>query len=962
MEDPFCGIAPARPHSTATASPLKSMPEQLLAPSRALGFVPDAREINDLAKSIAAVDCLDLRAFPQIQASATERDRMLLYDQLIAVTRAPLIDKIVECQKQDRKDEPTHYTAIALDRSVVTIVVRLSQPDEELTLRSLLNSHLGAANLYVGLNPVAHSLGHRRPAAKDILASSRCALDIDRAQGESEDDFARRLAPALALGKRLEAKSILMTGGGVQMQFLLERITDATAMAARAAAFNATFGEWGSDPVNDAPRILRLENSINIPTATKREKKGRWLALARSVWTSGAPRVWCDHALQREWSTSVPAVKQAASSRKSSTEGANKAPTAIKNRCLPERAPSVAMACEALRIIPNIGHYDLRENWVAICSEVKGASGGHPDARQAFLEWCARWHLGGDPVADAALWDSMEPRRGWRELLVSAAVHDPQAAARLAFAAVKEQGGSDAEATDAATRARAGLAGSGGSGGAGAGGGRDEAHAFLVAAGLKVFRSDQGGRFCELRDSIHDLDAGDLGPVMGLLIQQGFRLSKQAKSDLQEMLRDEASISQDIRTVHVRFAFAGGKIYVDNVGNNSDVAVITPGKYSIEPRGVDGVCFYRPTTQKTIGEPQDDATGRTFIERLRAHVNLPPVQGWHALDDGVKAEANCLMLFCGILYHQGTRPLGSFTGHQGTGKSVALQRVKAVVDPTDPDRTTMPADVRGLFVTAAHAGVPAYDNSSEISGPISDACCCITSGTAYQDRQLFTNGGQFTMKVHRPILVTSVLANVTTRPDFLDRTISVPLVAPTVRRSERDLNEKFEHERAGLQHALFDLASRALALLPKVEAQFANAKLPRLADVALFAEAAAQAEGWPAGLLLDAARATREHAAADLLESNPIVIALHKVMERSGGRWEGSADGLREAMTTSGGLPRTGPGSCRSPESLVNRLDRVKGPLVEQGWKFENKRTASARLIRITAPAPAATENSDHPF
>jgi len=917
-----------------------------------LPFVPAADELNTLRQHLAQEGLIDLDTFKPVCAQAAEMERCTAYDALLSKSAARMASNIIVAHRLDRPSERVHFTAFKPNGSMETLVAHLDNPDEESKTHAFLLRHIGLSNIYVGLNPAKDQLpSNQRPASEHIATSVRAALDIDRGKKESCEAFKARIAPLLDLAKRLDASHIVNTGGGVQIYFCMMPITDPAAMAARTKMLNAAFRPAGSDPVNDPPRFLRQALSINIPNKNKRENRGRNIALAHTMWRNNNPRVWPDDDLCREWAAGLGLVMPATSPNLNQSSGS--AAVALQGLKSADLAPSLALACAALKSIPNTGHYDDRDKWIALCAEFHGATGGHPDARAEWLDWCATWSAGGDPDEDARVWDTMRnPRRSWSHLLASVKVHDAAAAAKLVFTTLKETGASDEEAQLAADQFLAD-----------GGGGQREARAFLATQGLKLFKSEDGRRYCEFRGDVQDLDAGDVSSLMGHLIRAGFRLSKQGKVNLFEELRDEASISNDVRAVHVRFALRNGLIYVDNVGEDGGVAIIRPGGYAIEPRGTGGVCFYRPTTQKRIVTPSNDGSRRSLMSRLRNIFSLPAVTVPQSADDeGVRAEAALFMLFFGILYHQGTKPIGAFTGPQGTGKSVALQRVKAVLDPTDPDRTAMPSDVKGLFITAYHAGVASYDNSSEITGAVSDAACCITSGTAYQDRQLFTNGGQFTMKVHRAILLSSVLGNVTDRPDFLDRTVSVPLIPPAHRRPERELEEAFEKERPALQHALFELMARALALLPQVEASFRRAMLPRLVDVALIAEAAAQAEGWQPGLLIDAANSTRHQAAEEQMDSNGVAVALRKVLNHLGGNWEGTADQLRETLMVVGGLPRTGPGSCPSPERLRSQLDRVKGPLIAQGWTFASRRTAAARLMRITAPALARARGTPPPF
>lgn len=83
--------------------------------------------------------------------------------------------------------------------------------------------------------------------------------------------------------------------------------------------------------------------------------------------------------------------------------------------------------------MPNPDHI-TRDQQVFVASAVRGATDGTPfeqDARALFLDWSSNWTLGGDPMEDERIYDTLKhPRAGWGALQNFCAELDPKLALR----------------------------------------------------------------------------------------------------------------------------------------------------------------------------------------------------------------------------------------------------------------------------------------------------------------------------------------------------------------------------------------------------------------------------------------------------------------------------------------------------------------------------------------------------
>lgn len=139
--------------------------------------------------------------------------------------------------------------------------------DRELLL-GFIARHVGLRNLYFGANPRVPGKRGSTSAANDadVLARRAIAFDLDYKDAPPVDpDWSATVAALRELCPELEVQ----TGNGVQVWFRLNDPMDAAASAAVVADLMA---QVGADNVADAPRIMRLPFTVNLPTATKRAR------------------------------------------------------------------------------------------------------------------------------------------------------------------------------------------------------------------------------------------------------------------------------------------------------------------------------------------------------------------------------------------------------------------------------------------------------------------------------------------------------------------------------------------------------------------------------------------------------------------------------------------------------------------------------------------------------------------
>lgn len=217
-------------------------------------------------------------------------------------------------------------------------------------------------------------------------------------------------------------------------------------------------------------------------------------------------------------------------------------------------------------------------------------------------------------------------------------------------------------------------------------------------------------------------------------------------------------------------------------------------------------------------------------------------------------------------------------GEQGSGKSVSAKFIRRLIDPNACDLRGAPKTVEDIFVVAAHSHVVTFENISHLHGSMQDALCILSTGGGIAKRTLYSNDEESIISVQRPWIVNGISAAIT-QQDLVDRTISIDCPVIEERGTSVDLHDTFEANQAALLGALFDVASKALALLPSV--RLAPKDRPRLAEFAMLGMAVAQAMGHDPMDFMRQFTAARRESIARVLDASPVATAVVDWIEAS---------------------------------------------------------------------------------
>lgn len=285
-------------------------------------------------------------------------------------------------------------------------------------------------------------------------------------------------------------------------------------------------------------------------------------------------------------------------------------------------------------------------------------------------------------------------------------------------------------------------------------------------------------------------------------------------------------------------------------------------------------------------------------------------------------------------------PVLWLTGEQGTGKTVAMQMIAALVDPCPAQLRTAPRDQETWALVAAGSWVVPIDNVSGLTGWLSDCICRAVTGDGLVRRRLYTDSDYAVHNFRRVVMLNGIDVSAL-RGDLGDRLVRIELdlIPESRRRSEQALRADYDELKPALLGALFGLVTETLAVLPTVTLD----AHPRMADFARVAAAVDEILGTDA---LATYLESRSLIHEEVVMSDPVAAAVVQFAHQHGTAWEGTATKLMSILeqptTRSTYWPAT-------PYKLSNAVRRAAEALRGVGVNVTFTRTAKTRLIRIEA-------------
>lgn len=281
-----------------------------------------------------------------------------------------------------------------------------------------------------------------------------------------------------------------------------------------------------------------------------------------------------------------------------------------------------------------------------------------------------------------------------------------------------------------------------------------------------------------------------------------------------------------------------------------------------------------------------------------------------------------------------SRALMVFHGEKGAAKSTSLRVLRKLIDPAHAELLTMPTKTDDLVVQLSKNYMPVYDNLDKLTVQQSDAICRAITGDGIIKRQLYTDNDEFITSYRRCIAINGINL-VVTKPDLVDRSVIFELerISEENRKQESDLWNEFDNVKAEIVGHMFNTLSRALALYPQVVLKEA----PRMADYSKWGVAIAEALEIGGTDFLNAYRKNRERANLEIINDNPLAMAIMYFLDEFKGEWEGTVAALHQNLETIADVHQLNKKSKswpKAPNRLTLLLNTIRSNLNDIGITY----------------------------
>jgi hypothetical protein len=286
----------------------------------------------------------------------------------------------------------------------------------------------------------------------------------------------------------------------------------------------------------------------------------------------------------------------------------------------------------------------------------------------------------------------------------------------------------------------------------------------------------------------------------------------------------------------------------------------------------------------------------------------------------------------------------NFVGEQGTAKSSAARITRQLVDPNANPLRSPPKEERDLLVQANSNHVVALDNLSTLPVWLSDSLCRLATGGGHSARALYSDLEEISVCFKRPVILNGI-NDVAARPDLQERVLQIELeqIREENRIPEQRFWSRFDQYKAGIFTALLNALSAVLRNLPNTKL----AKLPRMADGALWASAGETALGFEQGAFMTAYQQNLDEGAAAAVEASAIGAVIRELL-LDYGSWCGEmADLLAILNNRAADDQKRSYGWPKNPSALGQSLRRLAPALRRAGINCGFERASNSRTVRL---------------
>jgi hypothetical protein len=407
-------------------------------------------------------------------------------------------------------------------------------------------------------------------------------------------------------------------------------------------------------------------------------------------------------------------------------------------------------------------------------------------------------------------------------------------------------------------------------------------------------------------------------------------VSSEGWSEAVNILEGLARFKGPEREAFLRVGTHNGDIYIDLGTEDWQIVRVSPNGWQIIPYAECPIRFYRADCQLPLPTPTRGGSLDDLWRLLNVRESdRPLVLGW----------------ILSTFTPDGSKPILTFSGEKGSGKSSAATLLKRLTDPTRVSKASGVGDARTVASAAVGRWVLCFDNLTHLSPEQQDLLCCVSTGAGYSHRTLYSDLEETFLEYRRPQILTGVDL-IPTRSDLLDRCLIVRLerIPEDERLPEEELETLTLSLLPGIYGALLDLLVVALRNLPETQ----PAKLPRMADFCKLCIAA----GIPG--FSDSYASNIETGCQAAVEASPLAAGILSLLDTCNGYWHGTSTELIQRLQELD--PTSREFQKLSARSVGRKLaSSLKGDLAAVGVEVTQGRTESQRYLTLSRVEPQKT-------
>jgi hypothetical protein len=360
------------------------------------------------------------------------------------------------------------------------------------------------------------------------------------------------------------------------------------------------------------------------------------------------------------------------------------------------------------------------------------------------------------------------------------------------------------------------------------------------------------------------------------------------------------------------------------------------------------ILFKRFNHQKALVTPEkvslEDAPAK--IELLFGYLNIKK-------DDKLSFLCNFISYLIPLIPH----PLLIIWGPQGSAKTWLFRFIRRLLDPSAIETLSLPRDDRELAQQLDHHWIAFYDNLTYVPTWASDMFCRAATGAGFSKRELYSDDDDTIYSFKRCVGLNGI--NPAARKgDLLDRSTLFCLekISNNKRKTEQELVEEFDKDKAVILGAILTIISKALQLYPEIEIR----EYFRMADFTRFGCAIAQALGKTKEEFIEAYKQKVELQNEEAVNADPVALVIldfcqKRFLRTNDGKlthenWEGTPTKLLQDISVHAqtmGINIKSKSWPTAANAFSRKLNNISASLQALGFEIVTKQGYPRKIIII---------------